>query len=161
MSNLLVVRFRPLRAGDVPVLRRLLSSELGGTPYGDAIAPVFELALQGGSTESRVLVAAAGDEVMGFILYGLIAGASGAGRLHVVVVTAAARLSGIATRLVDAAAADLTALGARLVVAELADDAVLAPGLALLRRSQFVEEARIADYYRDGVHQLILRRELE
>jgi ribosomal protein S18 acetylase RimI-like enzyme len=161
MSRLLVVSFRPLRAGDVPVMRRLLSSELGGTPYGDALVPVFELAMEGSSRESRVLVATAGDEVVGFILYGLVAGASGAGRLHGVAVTAAARLSGIATRLVDAAVAELSALGARMVIAELANDPVHAPGLALLRRSQFVEEARIADYYRDGVDQLVLRRELE
>jgi ribosomal protein S18 acetylase RimI-like enzyme len=161
VSKLLVVSFRPLRAGDVPVMRRLLSSELGGTPYADAMLPVFELALEASSTESQVLVATAGDELVGFILYGLVAGASGAGRLHVVIVTAAARLSGIATRLVDAAAAELSGLGARMVIAELANDPMHAPGLALLRRSQFVEEAVIADYYREGVDQLILRREMK
>ncbi|HJU65074.1 MAG TPA: GNAT family N-acetyltransferase [Gemmatimonadaceae bacterium] len=158
MTKLLAVTLRQLSPADVPAMRRLLHSELGGTPYADALFPIFDLGLEGTSAESKVLIAAAGDEVVGFILYGLVAGAAGAGRLHLIVVTAAARLSGVASRLMDAAIAELAELGARLVIAELADDPVLVPAHALLRRSHFVEEARISDFYREGVAQVVLGR---
>jgi len=151
---------RPLSAGDAPSVRRLVAGEVGGTPYGDPLLPVLELALEGDSREARGMVAESADGIVGLVLYGLVSGALGAGRLHLIVVTAAARLGGVGSRLVDAATEELRAWGARFVAAELADDPVLAPARTLLNRTGFAEEARVGDYYRDGVALTLMRREL-
>jgi ribosomal protein S18 acetylase RimI-like enzyme len=50
--------------------------------------------------------------------------------------------------------------GARVVVAELPADEVIGDALTLLRANGFRQTGRIADYYRDGVALLFLRREL-
>ncbi|MGH7718126.1 MAG: GNAT family N-acetyltransferase [Gemmatimonadaceae bacterium] len=151
---------RPLSDRDATSVRRLVAAEVGGTPYGGPLLPVLDLALESDSREARGMVAESPDGVVGLVLYGLVAGARGAGRIHLIVVTAAARLNGVGSSLVDAAAEELRAWGARFVVAELADDPVLAPGRTLLDRTGFAEEARVGDYYRDGVALTLMRREL-
>jgi hypothetical protein len=50
--------------------------------------------------------------------------------------------------------------GARLLVAELPADAVLGRTLTLLRANKFTQEGRVPDFYREGMAQLFLRREL-
>jgi hypothetical protein len=49
---------------------------------------------------------------------------------------------------------------ARLVVVELADHPTLAPAHHFLKEMGFREEARVADFYRDGVALLLLRLDL-
>jgi hypothetical protein len=49
----------------------------------------------------------------------------------------------------------------RLLVAELPADAIIGRTLTALRANGFKQEARIPDFYREGVAQLFLRREVQ
>ena len=155
------VRAHVLRAAtpaDLRATRELLAGSIGQSPYA-ALAGCADDAVPGGD-ECRALVADAGRDIIGVVVFGQVAGTIGAGKLHLVAVSTEARLKGAATELVRAALADLAARGARLVVAELADDPIFRPVRALLRRCGFVEEARIDDYYRDGVALIVLRHQI-
>lgn len=151
---------RVLRAGDAASARALVEAETGGTAYSEAFREVLDRALAGGSTEARGLVAVRGRTVLGLAVFGDVAGAQGAARLHLVVVEPEARKQGIAQQLVDAAASELTDRRARFVIGEMADDPALAAARTLLMRCGFREEARVPDYFRDGVALLFLRRDL-
>ena len=52
------------------------------------------------------------------------------------------------------------AFGARYVLAEMPDDPALGTVLALLREHGFREEARVPDFYREGVALTFLRLDL-
>ncbi|MFL5581427.1 MAG: GNAT family N-acetyltransferase [Gemmatimonadaceae bacterium] len=151
---------RPLQPGDAPAARALVEGTVSRTPYGALPLLALDRAFEGESDESLAVVAADEGQLAGIALYGLVAGAKGAGKLHFVTVTAAARLQGVAARLLDAAADDLRRRGGRLVIAETPDDPMTRPGLSLLERSGFVLEGRVAGFYRDGVDLLLLRRDL-
>ena len=60
--------------------------------------------------------------------------------------------------LVEAVVADVRRAGGRLLVAELPADAALGRSLSLLRANAFDQEARIPDFFREGVALLFLRR---
>ena len=120
----------------------------------------LERALAGSDDEAWGLAAVRGGEVVGLVLLGLVAGAQGAGRLHLVVVTAGARLGGVGRLLLDHAAADAVARGARFLLAEIPEDPVLAPAHALLRRAGFRVESRIPDFLREGIGIAFARRDL-
>jgi ribosomal protein S18 acetylase RimI-like enzyme len=77
-----------------------------------------------------------------------------------VVVTAGARLQGVALALMEAVHRDLAARGARFVLAEVPDDAIGRPARELLDRCGYVEDSRVPDFFREGVPLLLLRREL-
>lgn len=138
----------------------MIEHDVAGTPYAEIPRYFLRLALEGRTAESRAIVAVRDDGLVGFILYGEVAGAVGTGRVHFVSVTASARLHAVGAALCDAAVTDLAARHARLVVAEVPDDPALAGGLALLTTCGFTEAARVADYYRDGVALLVLERRL-
>ncbi len=112
------------------------------------------------SDEYRGIVAHEGQAIVGFIVFGEIAGAHGAGRVYFVAVDATARRRGIATALMEAACADLHARGSRFAVIELPEEPSLASGLALAQRTGFREEGRVSEYVRDDVGLLLLRRDL-
>jgi len=151
-------QIRPATDADGPALRGLIELDVGAMPYAAIPTYFLGLAFEGRSTESRAVVAERGGEILGFALFGEIAGAIGAGRLHFISVTAAARLRAIGARLCEAAVADLRSHGARLVIAEVPAHPALASGLALLARSGFAETARVADYYKDGIDLVLLQR---
>ena len=154
------MRIRPLHEDETAAARALVVGVVGDTGYRFQPLSALDAALGGDTDESRAIVAADGDELVGLALYGRVAGTVGAGKLHLAVVTAGARLRGVGRLLIDAAASDLATSGCRFIVAEAPDDPMLAPGHELLARAGFAEEARVRDYYRDGVDLLILRREL-
>lgn len=151
------VVFRPAAESDRAVMHAFIAHDVAGTAYAEVPMYFLKLALEGRAAESRAIVAERDGEVVGFALYGEVAGAFGTGRMHFITVSASARLLAIGAGLCEAAVADLTARGARMVVAEVPDDPVVASGRALLARCGFVEEARVADFYRDGVALLVLR----
>ena len=151
---------RMLRAGDAASARALVESETGQTPYAEGFREALDRALAGGSAEARGLVAVRGRTVLGLAVFGEVAGAQGAARLHLIVVAPAARQQGIARQLADAAASELTDRRARFVIGEMADDPALAAARSLLLQCGFREEARVPDYFRDGVALLFLRRDL-
>ena len=157
------VQLRPLAPDDAAV-RELITHELGATPYAEAsssaLTQALEAAATGTSMESRGLIAERDGEIVGLVLYGLVAGSEGAGKLHAVIVTASARLHGVGSRLCNAAIAALAMHGARFVIAEVADDPRVAPGRALLAHTGFSEEARVPDYFADGVALVFLRHDV-
>ena len=152
---------QPLGPAHAGAARLLARAELAGTPYGEGPLETLERVLgTGGDDEARALAATRDGALVGLVVYGLVAGAQGAGRLHLVLVTASARLAGVGLQLCDAAADALRRAGARLIVAEVPDDPATAAGRELLRRAAFREEGRIPDFHRDGVALLLLRRDL-
>ena len=151
---------RPLRSPDGHAAREMVGTELDRTPYKETPQAALESALDRPGAEYCGVVAVAGHELAGLILYGLVAGTVGAGRIYLVAVTASARLRGVATTLIDAATRDLKRHHARFAVVEFPDDPMLAAGKALLQRAGFGEVARVKDYFRDGVDLTFLRRDL-
>ncbi len=150
--------YRRARDTDRAAMRGLVEHDVAGTPYATVVAYFLRLASEGNESESRAIVADRGGEIVGFALFGEVAGAVRAGRMHFISVTASARLHAIGVGLCEAAVADLVSTGARLIIAEVPDEPLLSPGRALLARCGFSETARVTDYYRDGVDLIILQR---
>ena len=138
------VRVGPRAAEDVEAARALVGE---GRPL-----ELLERALTG-TPECLALAATrqGRGRLAGVALYGETAGASGAGTLHWLGVPAPARRGGIARALLAAVVDALDARGMRLVVAELPFTREHEPVMALLRRSGFVREGAVPDFYRDGV----------
>jgi ribosomal protein S18 acetylase RimI-like enzyme len=155
------LEIRPLQPSDRSAAQELAAVELLQSPYGELPASALSTALGGQSAEARGLVSVAGDEVTGLVVFGVVAGAIGTGRLHLVAVSAAARLRGVASALISAAFERLRSEAVRVVFAEVPDDPGFAPGQSLLLREGFIEEARVADFFRDGVSLILLRRDLD
>ena len=137
-----------------------MHAALGVTPYVDRIIELLDQAARGGDPEARALVIERDGTIAGLVLFGLVAGANGAGRLHALVLNRGVHPHDVGERLTGAAAAALCADGARLVVAELPDDPALGSTPSVLLDDGFREEARIPDFYRDGVALVFLRRDL-
>jgi ribosomal protein S18 acetylase RimI-like enzyme len=149
-----------MAVADAMPLRALVLAAVEGTPYAPRQLEMLDEALAGTGAECRALVAARDGELVGVALFGEVAGTRGAAKVHLVAVTAGARLLGIGARLVDAAVAELAAAGARLAIAEVPDDPRVAAGRALLVGAGFREESRVADFYADGVALVVMRREV-
>lgn len=155
------VTIRPLALDDEGAARALFTYAFGNTLYADAPRAALVRALSGAApSEATGLVATTGDTVVGVAVYGEVAGAEGAGKMHGMAVSADARRHGVARLLIEAFVADLSRRGARFVVVEFPDAAEMAVGRALLQHSRFVEESRVADYFRDGIALCFLRRDL-
>ena len=146
---------------DRAAMRALVEHDLAGTPYVTVAEYFLNLASDGDANESRAIVAERTGEVVGFALFGEVAGAIGTGRVHFVSVTASARLHAIGVGLCEAAVADLASKGTRLIVAEIPDDPLLSPGRALFARCGFAEAARVANYYRDNTDLVVLLRSID
>lgn len=151
---------RRLRDADFASVRALAERELAPVPEGEAARSAVESALAGVSDEYRALVAEEAGEVVGVAVYGPVAGTIGTAKLHAILVTAAARMRGVAARLCEHLAREVAGDGARLLMAELPDTAALRPGAALLERCGWREEARIPDFFADGVALLLYRHTL-
>lgn len=151
---------RILRSDDASPARVLVRSALGGTPYEDRVLEILALAERGHDPEHRALLLGRDGTVAALALYGEVAGSLGAGRLHTLLRAPSLRDDDAVSRLIDAVAAELRATGARFLIAEQPDDPVLGAMLGLLRRHGFTEQARVADFYRDGVDLVFLRMAL-
>jgi ribosomal protein S18 acetylase RimI-like enzyme len=156
-----VFEIRALRPDDAPAAREMASAFLDETPCRPGALAALNAALEGERDEFCALVATRADDIIGVIVFGRVAGATGAGKLHLIVVTAGARLTGVARHLIDAASAALSDAGCRFVISEVPSDPTLAPALGLLGRCGFMQESRVPDFYRDGVDQVLLRRQLQ
>ena len=150
---------RPLTPGDVEPVRTLVWGALGVTPYVDRVMELLSAA-EHADPESRALVIERDGTVAALALYGPVAGASDAWRISMVLVTPRVELRDIGRAMIDGVVENARSAGARLLVAELPADAVLGRSLSLLRANGFGQEARIPDFFREGVALLFLRREL-
>ena len=151
---------RPLKPTDAFAARALAEREFARVPQAEAARSAVESALGGASDEYRTVVAETDGEVIGVAVYGMIAGTRGTAKLHAILVTASARTRGIAGRLCDHVARELAREGARLIIAEVPDCGALRPGLQLLQRCGWHEEARVPDFFAAGEALLLFRREL-
>lgn len=160
MTGYFALAPRPLRREDAGAARVLLMGALGVTPYVDRALEVLELAKRGEDPEYRALVVERDGTVAGIALFGEVAGADGAARLFTAALAAGVDSSDVGARLIASLADVLRAEGARFVVAELPDDPAIGAVLALLREHGFHEDARVPDYFRDGVAMIVLRLNL-
>lgn len=150
---------RPLTVADVEPVRALVWGALGVTPYVDRVMELLAAA-EHGDPESQALVIERDGTVAALALYGPVAGATDAWRISMILVAPRVELRDIGRAMVDAVVASARQAGARLLVAELPADTVLGRSLSLLRANDFDQEARIPDFYREGVALLFLRRAL-
>ncbi len=148
---------RPLLPEDSQGTRILLMGALGVTPYIDRALEVLRLAERGNDPEHRALVVARDGTVAGLVLFGSIAGTAGGARLHMAVLAPGVQADDVGERLMRAAADAARHAGARFMLAEMADDPALGAVLALLRHHGFRDEARVPDFFRDGVALAFLR----
>jgi ribosomal protein S18 acetylase RimI-like enzyme len=151
---------RPILPEDTQGTRILLMGALGVTPYIDRALEVLELAERGSDPEHRALVIARDGTVAGLVLFGSIAGTRGGARLHTAVLAPGVDADDVGERLMRAATSVLKTGGARFLLAEMPDDPALGAVFALLREHGFREEARVPDFYREGVALTFLRLEL-
>ena len=98
--------------------------------------------------------------VAALALYGPVAGASGAWHLNLLLTAAGIDARAIGVPLITTALEEIRASGGRFLLAELPADPVIGSTLTLLRKTGFRQEARIPDFYREGVALLFLRRDL-
>jgi len=150
--------FRPAVDDDLRAIRAFVEHDLAGTPYATVTDYFLRLASAGAASEARAIVAERAGAVVGFALFGHVAGAIGTGRVHFVSVTSIARLDGVGTGLCEAAVANLRSNDARLVVAEVPDEPSFLAGRTLLDRCGFAEIGRVADYFRDNTDLVVLAR---
>ncbi len=157
MSGYFALDPRPLLPEDHQATRVLLLGALGVTPYIDRALEVLELAERGNDPEHRAIVIARDGTVAGLALFGVVAGSDGAARLHTAALAPGVEVDDVGRRLVRAVADLARTSGARFLLAELADDPALGTLASLLREQGFEEEARVPDYYRDGIALTFLR----
>ena len=133
---------------------------LGVTPYIDRALEVLELAERGNDPEHRALVIARDGTVAGLVLFGSIAGTVGGARLHTAVLAPGVDADDVGERLMRAMANMSRESGARFLLAEMPDDPALGTVFTLLREHGFREEARVPDFFREGVALTFLRFDL-
>jgi L-amino acid N-acyltransferase YncA len=153
---------RALTPDDHVAARVLLMGALGVTPYIDRAMEVLQLAARGAGRdeEHRALVIERDGTVAALTLFGTVAGATGVQKLHVAVLAPSVSSEDVGQRIVRAMLDEARGEGARLVVAELPEDPAMGQVRALLASEGFEEEARVPDFYREGVALTRLRREL-
>jgi len=148
---------RPLLPEDHQGTRVLLMGALGVTPYIDRALEVLQRAERGNDVEHRALVIARDGTVAGIALFGLLAGTDGGARLHTAALAPGVESDDVGERLLRAVAGEVRASGARYLLAEMPDDPAIGTILTLLHDHGFEEEARVPDFYRDGVALSFLR----
>jgi GNAT superfamily N-acetyltransferase len=153
------VPIRPLRESDLDAARELLRNAVPTAAQLMPLQSVVESAARSPNTEQRGLVAVDAGDLAAFAVYGEYAGASGAGRLHLVAVHQRHRRRGLGALLVERISAELHSRAARYILTELPDDRpALDDYFAFLHDSGFTEESRVPDFYGDGVGLVLLRR---
>ncbi|HTE44360.1 MAG TPA: hypothetical protein VK636_03860 [Gemmatimonadaceae bacterium] len=151
---------RPLLPEDHQGTRVLLMGALGVTPYIDRALEVLELAERGNDPEHRALVIARDGTVAGLMLFGTIAGTSGGARLHTAALVPGVDVDDVGERLMRSMCDVARDAGARYLLAEMPDDPALGTVVTLLREHGFYEEARVPDFFREGVALSFLRLNL-
>ncbi len=140
-------------------MRQVAATELASTPYPNAPRAAIDGLIDGSDPDARAIVAVDKGRIVGFVIFGTFAGSDGAGRLQLVVTAPELRRMGIGQRLVEGAIAELHASGARFALVEMPADPALAIATALLERCGFQVDARVRDFYRDGIDLVAFRRD--
>jgi ribosomal protein S18 acetylase RimI-like enzyme len=148
------------REQDLAAALALLAWEQDKNPWVERLPELLRSAVDAPKGEYRACVAERDGEVVGFGVYGFVAGAVGTGIIYGVLVAARSRRAGIGLRIMLHIAQDLADSGARMIVAEVPGEPAAMKYRALLIAYGFSEETRIDDYYRDGIPQIISRFDL-
>ena len=151
---------RAAREADLAAAIALLEWELPKNPWMERTAAQLTEAVRKPKGELSACVAVREGEIVGFGVYGLVAGTLGSGMIHAILVAPRSRRAGIGLRILEYATAELASRRMRVIFAEMPADPYLVRYRALLLSYGFFEETRIDDYYRDGVAQIISRRDL-
>ena len=151
---------RAAREGDLAAALALLDWELPKNPWMERTADLLRAAVEKPKGEYQACVAVREAELVGFGVYGIVAGALGAGMIHAILVAPRSRRAGIGLRMLEYATADLASRRMRVIFEELPGDPYLVRYRALLLSYGFLEETRIEDYYRDGIPQIVSRLDL-
>jgi ribosomal protein S18 acetylase RimI-like enzyme len=154
------LNIRAAREEDLAAALALLDWEKSKNPWIDRVAEMLPESIRNSSNEYIGCIAERDGELIGFGIYGLVAGAINTGSIECVLVAPRSRRAGVARRILDHALTDLRARRARVVFAELPGDPAFLRYRALLLAHGFFEETRIDDYYRDGIPQIISRLDL-
>ena len=151
---------RAAREGDLAATLALLEWELSKNPWMGRTSELVRDAIRTRGHEAMACVAERDGELVGFGVYGVVAGTLGTGTIYAILVAPRSRRAGIGARLLEYACADLASRRMRVVFAEMPADPYLVRYRALLISFGFLEETRIEDYYRDGISQIISRLDL-
>jgi len=151
---------RAAREGDLAAALALLEWELSKNPWMGRTSELLRDAIRTRGHEAMACVAERDGELVGFGVYGVVAGTLGTGTIYAILVAPRSRRAGIGARLLEYACADLASRRMRVVFAEMPADPYLVRYRALLISFGFLEETRIEDYYRDGISQIISRLDL-
>ncbi len=151
---------RAARDADLAAALALLEWELPKNPWMDRTAELLKAAVEKPKGEFQACVAVRDAELVGFGVYGILAGALGTGMIYGILVAPRSRRAGIGLRMLEYVVADLASRRMRVIFAEYPADPYLVRYRALLLSHGFFEETRIDDYYRDGIAQIISRLDL-
>jgi ribosomal protein S18 acetylase RimI-like enzyme len=151
---------RAAREGDLAAALGFLEWELPRNPWMERVGGLFKDAVRERYPEYKACVAERDGEIVGFGVYGIVAGTVGTGMIHAILVAPRSRRAGIGLRILEYAVADLASRRIRVIFAEMPADPYLVRYRALLLSFGFFEETRIEDYYRDGIPQIISRKDL-
>jgi GNAT superfamily N-acetyltransferase len=158
-AGMLTASLRPLSESDLDAARELLRDAVPVASHLVQLLSVVRSAATAPSAEQRGLVADVAGHPAAMAVYGEYAGAAGAGRLHLVVVAQRHRRRGLGALLIDRLGSELLASGARFILTELPDHRpALDDYFAFLRASDFFEESRVPDFFREGVGLVLMKR---
>ena len=145
---------RALGPGDADAARALVVRQFGGTRYSTRLLEQLDATCRGSDAEYQgfVVMAQHGESLCGFAMFGPVAGAPGAVKVHALVGTDASALRELARTMAGRSAMEHD----RLLVCEVADDACCAVGAAALRAGGFVQEGFVRDWFADGVGAIVL-----
>ncbi len=149
------------REQDLAGALALLAWEQERNPWLTRMPELLRAAVDNPAGEYRACVAVRDGELVGSGVYGLVGGAKGTGVIHGVFVAARSRRAGIGLRIMLYMTQDLSTSNSRMIVAEVPGDPRVMKYRALLIANGFMEEARIDDYYSDGVPQIISRFDIQ
>ena len=142
------------REEDLAAALALVEWEREKNPWVGRTADFLRSAVAEPEGEYRACVAERDGELVGLATFGMVAGTIGTGMLYSILVAPRSRRAGIGERLLFQVKADLVSAGARMIIAEVPGDPSVMRFRALLLAHGFVEEARIEDYYGDGLPQI-------
>lgn len=148
------------REEDIPAALALLEWETPKNPWMGRVPELLFSAVSNPDREYRACVAIRDGELIAFGVSGMVAGAVSTGMIYSVLVAPRSRRAGIGQRILSYMASELASLGAHVIFAEIPGDPCIMRYRALLISYGFMEEARIEDYYRDGVSQIVSRLDL-
>ena len=143
------------REEDLAAALALVDHEKEKNPWIERTAEFVRAAVAHPDGEYRVVVAERDAEMVGLGAFGMMAGTVGTAMLYSILVAPRSRRAGIGERILFQIKAELVTAGARMIVAEIPAEPSVMRFRALLLSHGFVEEARIEDYYSDGVAQII------